>query len=185
MAQQPQQLLRPPRLPSAPPVAAATARTDQVLAALERMPREGLSPTDLGPLERYVHRRLQEAQAPGEIPALLDAALCSLLLPPGPIDPGTNPMALVSEAAEAASGGSTSACGYIFKTGDIAWVCRTCQADDTCVLCQECFAASDHEGHEGALPLCSRARGVAQGIIQRAPHTRALLPRAHTTPPSL
>ena len=24
-------------------------------------------------------------------------------------------------------------CGYIFKTGDIAWLCRTCQADDTCV----------------------------------------------------
>ena len=39
-------------------------------------------------------------------------------------------------------------CGYIFKTGDIAWLCRTCQADDTCVLCSSCFNDSDHEGHE-------------------------------------
>ena len=39
-------------------------------------------------------------------------------------------------------------CGYIFKTGDIAWLCRTCQADDTCVLCSECFNDSDHTGHE-------------------------------------
>ena len=42
----------------------------------------------------------------------------------------------------------TSTCGYIFKNGDIAWCCRTCQTDDTCVLCEPCFSASDHEGHE-------------------------------------
>ena len=161
-----QQLLRPPRLPTAPPVAAATARTEQVLAALERMPREGLTPTSLEPLEQYVNKRLSEAQAPGEIPALLDAALCSLLLPPGPIAPGTDPISLLSEAVEAATGSSAAPCGYIFKTGDIAWVCRTCQADDTCVLCQECFAASNHEGHEGASPL-------------RTKHTRSPAPQAH------
>jgi len=39
-------------------------------------------------------------------------------------------------------------CGYVFRRGDIAWNCRTCQADPTCVLCDSCFTASDHEGHE-------------------------------------
>ena len=39
-------------------------------------------------------------------------------------------------------------CGYIFRRGDIAWNCRTCQSDSTCVLCDSCFHASDHEGHE-------------------------------------
>lgn len=39
-------------------------------------------------------------------------------------------------------------CGYIFQPGDIAWNCRTCQSDPTCVLCNACFQASDHEGHD-------------------------------------
>eukprot|EP00978_Attheya_sp_CCMP212_P048672 scaffold558607_cov67-Attheya_sp.AAC.2 len=39
-------------------------------------------------------------------------------------------------------------CGYVFRRGDIAWNCRTCQADATCVLCDNCFHNSNHEGHE-------------------------------------
>ncbi len=39
-------------------------------------------------------------------------------------------------------------CGYVFRRGDIAWNCRTCQSDSTCVLCDTCFHNSDHEGHE-------------------------------------
>jgi hypothetical protein len=39
-------------------------------------------------------------------------------------------------------------CGYVFKRGDIAWNCRTCQTDATCVICDDCFRHSDHEGHE-------------------------------------
>ena len=39
-------------------------------------------------------------------------------------------------------------CGYVFKRGDIAWNCRTCQADSTCVICDNCFRDSDHKGHE-------------------------------------
>ena len=39
-------------------------------------------------------------------------------------------------------------CGYVFKRGDIAWNCRTCQTDSTCVVCDTCFRHSDHEGHE-------------------------------------
>ena len=39
-------------------------------------------------------------------------------------------------------------CGYVFKRGDIAWNCRTCQADSTCVICDNCFRHSNHDGHE-------------------------------------
>lgn len=39
-------------------------------------------------------------------------------------------------------------CGYVFRRGDIAWNCRTCQYDSTCVLCDKCFHNSDHEGHD-------------------------------------
>jgi hypothetical protein len=39
-------------------------------------------------------------------------------------------------------------CGYVFCRGDIAWNCRTCQTDATCVICDECFRNSNHEGHE-------------------------------------
>jgi hypothetical protein len=39
-------------------------------------------------------------------------------------------------------------CGYVFKRGDIAWNCRTCQTDSTCVICDKCFRNSNHDGHE-------------------------------------
>ena len=39
-------------------------------------------------------------------------------------------------------------CGHIFKNGEATYRCKTCTADDTCVLCARCFDASDHEGHQ-------------------------------------
>ncbi len=41
-------------------------------------------------------------------------------------------------------------CQHPFKRNDIVWVCRTCQADETCVLCHQCFKQSNHEGHDVA-----------------------------------
>lgn len=41
-------------------------------------------------------------------------------------------------------------CQHPFKRNDIVWVCRSCQADETCVLCHSCFSQSDHEGHDVA-----------------------------------
>ncbi|CAH0490107.1 unnamed protein product [Peronospora farinosa] len=39
-------------------------------------------------------------------------------------------------------------CAYEFKPGDIAWNCKVCQVDETCVMCNNCFISSDHEDHE-------------------------------------
>lgn len=39
-------------------------------------------------------------------------------------------------------------CQYAFRKNDIVWICKVCQADETCVLCNACFRSSDHLGHE-------------------------------------
>lgn len=39
-------------------------------------------------------------------------------------------------------------CQHPFRKNDIVWVCRTCQADETCVLCHACFSQSDHTNHD-------------------------------------
>eukprot|EP00526_Cylindrotheca_closterium_P004166 CAMPEP_0113648778 /NCGR_PEP_ID=MMETSP0017_2-20120614/25895_1 /TAXON_ID=2856 /ORGANISM="Cylindrotheca closterium" /LENGTH=3050 /DNA_ID=CAMNT_0000561063 /DNA_START=162 /DNA_END=9311 /DNA_ORIENTATION=- /assembly_acc=CAM_ASM_000147 len=55
---------------------------------------------------------------------------------------------MIAQASDASSALRPRPCGYVFKRGDIAWNCRTCQTDSTCVICDSCFRASDHEGHE-------------------------------------
>lgn len=49
-----------------------------------------------------------------------------------------------AEYTEAARG---KACGHIFKSGEATYRCKTCSADDTCVLCSRCYDSSDHTGH--------------------------------------
>ncbi|KAF2206769.1 hypothetical protein CERZMDRAFT_72050 [Cercospora zeae-maydis SCOH1-5] len=51
------------------------------------------------------------------------------------------------EGAEYTAAAKGSACGHIFKNGESTYSCKTCAADDTCVLCARCFESSDHEGH--------------------------------------
>ena len=41
-------------------------------------------------------------------------------------------------------------CQHPFRKNDIVWICRTCQADETCVLCHNCFSHSNHDGHDVA-----------------------------------
>lgn len=51
------------------------------------------------------------------------------------------------EGAEYTAGAKGTACGHIFKSGESTYHCKTCAADDTCVLCARCFESSDHDGH--------------------------------------
>lgn len=43
---------------------------------------------------------------------------------------------------------SQGLCGYIFQRNDIAFNCKTCQLDETCVLCLNCYQNGNHEGHD-------------------------------------
>jgi hypothetical protein len=44
--------------------------------------------------------------------------------------------------------GTRQMCQYQFRKNDIVWICKTCQRDETCVLCNACFPFSSHDGHE-------------------------------------
>lgn len=39
-------------------------------------------------------------------------------------------------------------CGYVFQRNDIAFNCKTCQFDETCVLCLTCYRNGNHDGHD-------------------------------------
>jgi len=44
--------------------------------------------------------------------------------------------------------GQGFSCGRVFRKGELAYHCRNCQNDDTCVMCKTCFDNSNHEGHD-------------------------------------
>jgi hypothetical protein len=56
----------------------------------------------------------------------------------------------LSQIASSATVPRRQVCQHPFKRNDIVWVCRTCQVDETCVLCHECFSQSHHEHHDVA-----------------------------------
>lgn len=51
------------------------------------------------------------------------------------------------EGAEYSQGARGRRCGHIFKNAEAVYRCRTCEIDDTSVLCSRCFNASEHTGH--------------------------------------
>ncbi|KAK5129344.1 hypothetical protein LTR08_003574 [Meristemomyces frigidus] len=53
----------------------------------------------------------------------------------------------VEDGAEYTETARGTACGHIFKSGENTYKCKTCEADDTCILCAKCFESSDHDGH--------------------------------------
>jgi E3 ubiquitin-protein ligase UBR1 len=76
-----------------------------------------------------------------------------LLFPNGPPSDPEKPWSLrdaqgAVEGAEYSAAARGKPCGHIFKNGEATYRCKTCTADDTCVLCARCFDASDHEGHQ-------------------------------------
>lgn len=46
---------------------------------------------------------------------------------------------------------SSSVCGKVWKSDQLAYKCKTCERDPTCVICVECFREGDHEGHDYAM----------------------------------
>ncbi|EME42228.1 hypothetical protein DOTSEDRAFT_73147 [Dothistroma septosporum NZE10] len=75
-----------------------------------------------------------------------------LFFPDGPPPDRSKPWTLSDaqgaiEGAEYTAAAKGTACGHIFRNGESTYHCKTCAADDTCVLCAKCFEGSDHEGH--------------------------------------
>lgn len=62
-------------------------------------------------------------------------------------------------------------CGYVFKRGDIAWNCRRCQVDSTCVQCDACFRRSDHTGHPVRFAFDSYVHGGILSLFSPPTHT--------------
>lgn len=58
---------------------------------------------------------------------------------------GITPAAVLEDLRET---GTRQMCQYQFRKNDIVWICKTCQRDETCVLCNACFPFSSHDGHE-------------------------------------
>lgn len=50
-------------------------------------------------------------------------------------------------------------CGHVFSKDETVFRCRNCGMDDTCVLCQRCFRASDHEGHDVSMSINAGSGG--------------------------
>ena len=74
-------------------------------------------------------------------------------------------------------------CGYVFRRGDIAWNCRTCQTDATCVQCDACFRESDHEGHDVFFHRTNPGGCCDCGDLE-AWHVKGMCPR-HCPPDAL
>ncbi|KAF2477860.1 uncharacterized protein BDR25DRAFT_275349 [Lindgomyces ingoldianus] len=106
---------------------------------------------------RYNYRYTQEARR--DLLQILFRSLAGrddylpLLFPTGPPAEPDTPWSLrdaqgAVEGAEYSAAARGKPCGHIFKSGEATYRCKTCRADDTCVLCARCFDASDHEGHQ-------------------------------------
>ena len=39
-------------------------------------------------------------------------------------------------------------CAKPLRAGDVAWKCEDCEKDNTCIICQDCFAKGNHAGHK-------------------------------------
>lgn len=56
--------------------------------------------------------------------------------------------ALRDAAGDAAKSG---VCGKVWKQDELAYKCKTCERDPTCVICVQCFKDGDHIGHDFAM----------------------------------
>ncbi|KAI0557243.1 E3 ubiquitin-protein ligase UBR1-like protein [Gracilaria domingensis] len=56
--------------------------------------------------------------------------------------------ALKEAAGKAARNG---VCGRVWREDELAYKCRTCERDPSCVICVPCFRNGNHEGHDYAM----------------------------------
>ncbi|OQR84832.1 hypothetical protein ACHHYP_12796 [Achlya hypogyna] len=73
-------------------------------------------------------------------------------------------------------------CGYEFRPGDMAWNCRQCQKDDTCVMCHKCFTAShEHLAHDVMFYYAQNGNGCCDCGDEEAWSPHGFCPDHNTT----
>lgn len=58
---------------------------------------------------------------------------------------------LPSLCQAAGSAAKSGVCGKVWKRDELAYKCKTCERDSTCVVCVQCFRNGDHTGHDFAM----------------------------------
>ncbi|EQC42851.1 hypothetical protein SDRG_00570 [Saprolegnia diclina VS20] len=96
----------------------------------------------------WLQHYIDEGHEPAALPAYLEASLLAAVHASGATHYESAETFLHELHDAHAKTVPKRVCGYMFKHNDIAWNCRDCQMDDTCVLCQTCFQRSDHTGHQ-------------------------------------
>ena len=107
-----------------------------------------------GMASRLIVRALLLPEAGSELPSSLDAdsaqavALLSCAAARKRLKDQNNPDAAKTVLEDIGRQAPRLVCQYVFKRNDIVWICRSCQSDETCVMCNACFLDSDHTGHD-------------------------------------
>lgn len=83
---------------------------------------------------------------------------------------------------------SLMGCNAMFKKGDSVYRCWDCGLDDTCVMCKDCFNATDHTGHKYSFAISGGSGGCCDcGDTEawRIPLNCRLHPTEHAESPSI
>lgn len=72
------------------------------------------------------------------------------------------------EGAEYSESARGRPCGHVFGKGETVYRCRNCGTDETCVMCQKCYRASNHEGHDIVMSINGGSGGCCDCGDQEA-----------------
>ncbi|KAL4125401.1 hypothetical protein PRIC2_008986 [Phytophthora ramorum] len=138
---------------SAKPKAVEKASKAKVAAAA----KEVASPTRLTQQQQLTRRREQEFVALARFAlqsnlargaGLLVSSVCNALLTALCASGKEKTLAPTQILAKLPRTERKRVCGAIFSADEVAYSCRNCQLDTTCVMCKDCFTHSDHAGHD-------------------------------------
>eukprot|EP00737_Agarophyton_chilense_P002228 gb/GEZJ01002532.1/.p1 GENE.gb/GEZJ01002532.1/~~gb/GEZJ01002532.1/.p1 ORF type:complete len:1990 (-),score=202.64 gb/GEZJ01002532.1/:1768-7737(-) len=124
-------------------------RRAQEVYALLRSPTRPREPPPFqfgeGEVSIYVSYLLENSHFHTDLSALNDA-ISTALVPSVWPSPGLP--ALKAVATEASKNG---VCGRVWREEELAYKCKTCERDPSCVICVPCFRNGNHNGHDYAM----------------------------------
>lgn len=100
------------------------------------------SPGEMHTFANYVLLNSPWSESPKEAVSILSFALVPTTRP----SPG-----FPSLRAAAGAASKSGVCGKVWKQDELAYKCKTCERDPTCVVCVQCFKLGNHVGHDYAM----------------------------------